>query len=211
MLHIRQNYLAASVLGLEEFQGVPVLIHKAGYYHAILGDDGNRIDRYIGVSVLGKIFHVSAYFGYGDNGRMVAASVGVSNTLEASRSFFPRAVVGIDEAAALYAKARDIWTKNMPWAQPLSRQDYETLADQLGFDPQPDKELSIWSDFTFPQYSLDDLPRVLTHQRRAYSVKRETDAATVAKAAATESMQPCGGHYAANVIASSSFAGRKPG
>ncbi len=138
MTVVRQDHHASSVLGLEEFQGVPVLIHRAGCYLSLVADDGTAIERYIGVTVWDSGFQVTGYAGYGYGGRMESLAVGSAESIEAARRLFPEAVDAIKQAPALYNQARDIYGKCGPWVVPLSRHDYESLAAELGFGPDPD-------------------------------------------------------------------------
>lgn len=178
MITILQDHHQSAVIGLESYQGTPVLIHTAGRYPSILDDDGNQIDRYIDVVEAAGRYHVTGRVGYGYGGRLLALSVGSAEKLDGARDLYPAAQQAIEDAPAEYTKAREISNRFAPWAGPLSRGEYEKIAHELGFTPLPDNKISIWGDFTFPQYTLDDLPRLLTHQRRAYTRDREIKQAT---------------------------------
>ena len=180
---------AQFVVEITEHRGIPVLIHKGGHYPSI-NANGERIERLIEVADYYDGWHVTAAFGYHNSYRR-ALRVGIVKTLEEARLLFDAAVEAIETGPTQYAQADELSRQYQ--CGPLTRAEYEALATELGLEVKPDTELSEWGVFSFPEYALAVLPERWVEQRRAYTARREEEAAEEearkAKAVADEALR----------------------
>lgn len=186
---VREDNHASTVIAVEEHQGFPVLIHEVGHYPSLLDEAGAKVERLIEVGRHSYGWTVKGVAGW-RNGRLMSQRVGAAESLEEARSLFDAAAQAIEAAPGLYERAGELARQYAHG--PLSRAEYERLADQLGFGRRPDEDLSEWGDFSFPQYSLDKLPKLWIEQRRAYTFRTEKkarfEAMRQAQAAADQSL-----------------------
>jgi hypothetical protein len=178
MVKTAPDYHADAVIEVDDYQGTPVLIHAGGRYPSLVDDDGRKIDHYIDIAQFHDGYHVRACAG-SHHGYEVSLSVGRAETIAAAKNLYPIARAAVEDAPHQHAEARALAAKLA--FGPLLRHEYEALAVEYGFEVQPDGDLSEWGDFSFPQYALADLPRRWCNQRRAFSYKREIEAAREAR------------------------------
>lgn len=161
------------MIGLEQYDGLPVLIHEAGYHPGLLADDGRRISTLIVVVRGAAEVSVFGQCGRTPAGLPMSLPVGAVPTLEAARSLYPAAAKAIAEGPSAYSRYQSLLVHLSPSNGPLGRTAYEALATEHGFAAHLDADLVEWGDYTFPAYSLEALPRLWINQRRAQGVRQE--------------------------------------
>lgn len=195
-MHITPDNHASAVIEAFEYRGVIVLIHEAGRYPAVTAPDGRctKTCPHIKISICWDYPHVTAIAGYRSDGRLLAlpindhlsrkpADQSREGLIAYGKTFLDQAVEAIPTIAQMYDDANAIysWVASLP--SPLTREAYESACAERGIDPIFDLQLSRFGDFSFPAYDLNELPRALLHQKRAFAVEQETAAAEAARRA----------------------------
>jgi hypothetical protein len=169
------------VIEISDFEGTPVFIYHGGRYPTLLDDNDAPIERYIDIADFYDGWYVRAMAGKLSGGRAIDLPVGVAPTLDAAKLLYAEAVKAIEAAPDLYAEADKLASPIASYHGPISRSDYERLAKEYEFEPEPDEELTEWGDFSFPEYTLAQLPRFWINQRRAFAYKDELNDINAAK------------------------------
>lgn len=143
-LHVRQNaYNVASMVSIEEFEGVPVLIHSRGYPELIDGDkvvnvyiDVNYLDdAWKSVGHVKDVYVVSAHSSW-RYGVRETWEVGSAKSLEGARALFATAVEALELLPSWYDQERDLAVRYGPYGL-ISRADYEGLRARPGSNRSP--------------------------------------------------------------------------
>ncbi len=181
---IKQDHHASAVIAVEDYEDVPVLIHHVGRYPSFV-DDMDRIK----VAIYGWHSHDGRQ---GYNHAQVTVIKGhrslevnrwersppdrpLEQLIEEARALFPAAKQTLETLDEQYAAADRLYDRLRALPIPMTREAYEAACADFGCEPRADEALTTWGVFSFPEYGLDVLPRLLIDQRRAGEVEDEKE------------------------------------
>jgi len=185
---------------VEEYDGIPVIVYTVGSYPKLVDESGKEAERYIEIvkcqknaniwgkdgrevkqtdEELGVYYSVGVFAGW-LYGRGMSLGIGRFPDMAGAKNALPQAAEALDGLPALYDRYYALLRGIGPYDNgPISRAEYESLAAEYGFQPIGDNKIdsygNMYLEYAFPEYPLEDLPRLWANQRRCWAINREND------------------------------------